>query len=114
MSDLQPVPRPGSPDARAVGCTCPVIDNNHGGPVGPGTGTHWWYNRACLVHREEIAARMNCAAAISAEVATRRRLWIGGVPTPADIDAMVRHLVHRLKVPEAIIRETLSPITVVP
>lgn len=107
------VPRPGSADARELGCTCPVIDNHYGAGA-TGTWTEWWYNRACLVRRDEIAARMACVAVVRAEVTIRRRLWIGGVPTPADIDAMVRHLVHRLKVSEEIIRDTLGPITTVP
>jgi len=29
---MTPVPNPGSDDALAEGCTCPVLDNNHGDP----------------------------------------------------------------------------------
>ena len=110
MNAATKIPRPGSAKARELGCTCPVIDYDHGAS----DGGDWWYNRLCLVHREEIAGRMNCAAAVSAEVKERRRHWIGGVPTPADVDALVRQLAHRLKVPETVIRETLGPITSVP
>ncbi len=112
MMDAATIPRPGSVDARELGCTCPVIDNHHGeGATGP--SGDWWYNRACLVHRDEIASRMSCAAAVGAEVALRRRHWIAGIPTPSDIDAMVSHLAHRLKLPEATIRDTLGPIAAV-
>ncbi len=106
------LPRPGSADARELGCTCPVIDNHHGeratGPSGD-----WWYNHSCLLHREQHAQRMAIVAAVSAEVALRRRIWIAGIPTPADIDAMVSHLAHRLKLSEATIRDMLGLMTAV-
>lgn len=112
MTATLDIPRPGSDAARDLGCTCPVIDNHHG--AGPkGANGDWWYNRACLVHRNEIAERMACAAAVSAEVLIRKRHWIAGIPTPADVTAMVRHLAHRLKLPEATIRDTLGPMTAV-
>ena len=52
-------------------------------------------------------------SAVTAEVAERRKSWIGGVPTPADVDAMVRHLAHRLKTSEAIVRDMIGPINTV-
>ena len=112
MEAAQTVARPGSADARALGCTCPVMDNHHGAGS-TGAGNDWWYNRLCLVHRDEIERRMACAAAVSDEVKIRRRLWMAGVPTPADIDAMVRHVARGLQLPEDIVRDTLGPMKAV-
>ena len=38
---------PGSPDAIAAGCTCPVLDNAHG--LGRGDGT-FWISELCPLH----------------------------------------------------------------
>ena len=44
------VPNPGSDEALALGCKCPVLDNNHGvGGCDWGEGT-WWYNGDCPLH----------------------------------------------------------------
>lgn len=47
-----PVPRtpnPGSDEAGAMGCICPVMDNNHGKwPPWPPHG--WWMVEGCPVH----------------------------------------------------------------
>lgn len=45
-------PNPGSDAAIEAGCTCPVLDNNHGAGVGKGAdGTPlFWYNSGCPVH----------------------------------------------------------------
>lgn len=41
-------PNPGSDEAIALGCICPVLDNAHGeGARGPGT---FWVNRDCPIH----------------------------------------------------------------
>ena len=47
---------------------------------------------------------MTATLIIAAELATRRKHWIAGVPTPADIDATVTHLAHRLKLPREEVR----------
>ena len=39
-------PKPGSPDARKQGCTCPVIDNHHGA----GDPRGWWVSGDCPLH----------------------------------------------------------------
>ena len=46
MSDR---PNPGSREARDQGCTCAVLDNNHGKypPWEPGG---WWITAGCPVH----------------------------------------------------------------
>jgi len=36
---------PGSDKAIELGCTCPVLDNNHGRGSGP-----WWYSESCPYH----------------------------------------------------------------
>lgn len=42
------VPNPGSDEATARGCTCPVIDNSHGrGYLGTG---QFWVTDGCPVH----------------------------------------------------------------
>lgn len=51
MSDT---PNPGSVEAVAHGCTCPVMDNRRGqgaGQIGePFPGTVWWINGDCPLH----------------------------------------------------------------
>ena len=41
-------PNPGSDEAIAKGCTCPVMDNNHG-KWEPWTGG-WWITEGCPLH----------------------------------------------------------------
>lgn len=48
------VPNPGSNGARAVGCTCPVMDNSHGlGRYGDGKKYGWWQAGNCPLHGYE-------------------------------------------------------------
>lgn len=42
-------PNPGSDEAIAMGCKCPVMDNNHG-KWAPWPPDGWWNNGKCLVH----------------------------------------------------------------
>lgn len=43
------IPAPGSPEAVAKGCTCPIADNHHGrGPQGK--GGPYWINENCPLH----------------------------------------------------------------
>lgn len=51
---------------------------------------------------------MTAALIVAAELATRRKHWIAGVPTPADIDAAVAHLAHRLKLPPDTVRAEIA------
>lgn len=50
---------PGSPQAIAAGCVCPVLDNGHGrGRGGDGERYGWWMSVACPMHgtpREETS-----------------------------------------------------------
>ncbi len=39
-------PNPGSKEAQDQGCTCPVLDNNHG----KGVGGLFWMNSDCPLH----------------------------------------------------------------
>lgn len=42
-------PNPGSQEAIKIGCTCPVMDNNHGKfPPYPPDG--WWNSGDCPIH----------------------------------------------------------------
>ena len=46
-------PNPGSPEAKAQGCKCPVIDNGHGSGafIDPDSGDPlFWINSACPLH----------------------------------------------------------------
>lgn len=44
-------PAPGSPEAIAQGCTCPVLDNGHGkGYLGDGERFGWIISEDCPVH----------------------------------------------------------------
>jgi hypothetical protein len=40
-------PNPGSIEAGKLGCTCPVLDNNHGAGIGRG---EFWINADCPLH----------------------------------------------------------------
>lgn len=55
MTDEQkpPTPNPGSTAAVEAGCTCPVLDNNHGiRPPWPPHG--WWVNHSCPMHGKPV------------------------------------------------------------
>lgn len=43
-------PNPGSQGALDLGCTCPVLDNNHGVSA-PWPPDDWWFTEDCPVHR---------------------------------------------------------------
>jgi hypothetical protein len=43
-------PNPGSKEALALGCTCPVLDNAHGEGITYGGERAWWINRKCPIH----------------------------------------------------------------
>jgi len=43
-------PTPGSPEAVAKGCTCPVIDNRYGKGV-RSDRAEYWVNGGCPLHR---------------------------------------------------------------
>jgi hypothetical protein len=47
--DKANTPNPGSPEAVAAGCICPVLDNNHGS-FAPFADEGWWLNGRCPVH----------------------------------------------------------------
>jgi hypothetical protein len=45
-------PNPGSDEAIEQGCTCPIIDNNHGAGIGKDEKgeTLFWYSLDCPLH----------------------------------------------------------------
>jgi hypothetical protein len=43
-------PNPGSDEAGALGCVCPVMDNNRG-RYSPWPPDGWWVSGSCSVHR---------------------------------------------------------------
>ncbi len=45
-------PNPGSDEAIALGCTCPVIDNGHGKGSGHGEGL-FWTTEGCPLHGKQ-------------------------------------------------------------
>jgi hypothetical protein len=47
-------PNPGSDEARAEGCICPVLDNNRGRSA-PWPPDGWWMREDCPVHSTEVA-----------------------------------------------------------
>jgi len=52
-------PRPGSPEAKAAGCMCPVDDNGHGRGLHGGDGMKygWIVDDACPVHPRHAIPR---------------------------------------------------------
>lgn len=43
-------PNPGSDEALAIGCLCPVLDNNHGRGFPWPRGESFWINGDCPIH----------------------------------------------------------------
>lgn len=48
---MSKIPSPGSEEAVDAGCTCPVLDNNHGrgARIGP-SGPLFWRAESCPLH----------------------------------------------------------------
>ena len=44
------VGKPGSLEAVAMGCECPVLDNNHGGGIERRGERVWWISSQCPMH----------------------------------------------------------------
>ena len=44
------IPAPGTAAALVAGCTCPVLDNNHGAGINRDSGTEYWVTEGCPVH----------------------------------------------------------------
>lgn len=58
------VPNPGSWEALAKGCTCPVIDNHRGHGVPDGKGARlFWYTVGCPVHSPKAPTDVSTAGA---------------------------------------------------
>lgn len=52
-------PAPGSPEAIAQGCTCPVLDNGHGkGYLGDGERFGWVMSLDCPLHGTEANEKL--------------------------------------------------------
>lgn len=50
-----PNPRPGSPQAVRDGCTCPILDNEHGkGRWGDGETYGWFIMANCPMHGKSL------------------------------------------------------------
>jgi hypothetical protein len=49
MTECGKAPNPGSDEALALGCHCPVMDNNRGLHA-PRPPDGWWINWECPVH----------------------------------------------------------------
>lgn len=52
MTSQSDLPNPGSKEALARGCTCPVLDNNHGAGIklSESDMPTFWFNPNCPVH----------------------------------------------------------------
>lgn len=49
MAWIKDAPNPGSDAALDMGCTCPVMDNNHG-KWAPWPPDGWWMTGGCPIH----------------------------------------------------------------
>lgn len=68
------VPNPGSPEAQALGCKCPVMDNHSGrgcGWISPKGEPLFWFAEGCPVHKKPQATPKSKAKRESA--LTKRR-----------------------------------------
>lgn len=55
-------PNPGSDEALALGCICPVLDNRHGAGLDYPDGPAFWVNGNCPIHgREAVLHEALCA-----------------------------------------------------
>ncbi len=52
------LPNPGSDEARAEGCICPVAENN-GGLTAPSPPDSWWQRTDCPVHGTSLGVEEN-------------------------------------------------------
>lgn len=51
MMEIDSTPNPGSDEALAMGCRCPILDNNYGtGAYQDSDGPHFWINQDCPIH----------------------------------------------------------------
>jgi hypothetical protein len=57
--DVTPIPTPGSTDALAQGCVCPVLDNAHGkgAYIDPVDGPQFWIVFTCPLHGAAARAK---------------------------------------------------------
>ena len=46
------LPNPGSDEAVAIGCTCPVLDNGRGRGIVLNGERRWWITASCPLHGE--------------------------------------------------------------
>ena len=47
---IELIPHPGSSEALARSCRCPVIDNHYGRGIETTMGTIWWMSADCPLH----------------------------------------------------------------
>ncbi len=47
---MTPIPNPGSEEAVAMGCSCPIIDNHYGEGIRYSAVPCFWINADCLLH----------------------------------------------------------------
>ena len=47
-------PPPGTTEAQAQGCNCPVEDNKHGRGVEHGIEVFYWVNGGCPLHGQDV------------------------------------------------------------
>ena len=85
-------PNPGSREAVALGCVCPVIDNHYGA----GVDGQWWYSEGCPVHCG--AALTKVKLDVSLDLSREETVAIVSVP-PHLLDVLgeqaVKDAVHR-------------------
>jgi hypothetical protein len=48
------VPAPGSEEARRLGCTCPVVDNERGRGFQINGQTVYWQVEGCPLHEQDV------------------------------------------------------------
>jgi hypothetical protein len=71
-------PNPGSPEAIALGCKCPVLDNHNGtgSDYGPGT---FWYTDGCPVHSVPQWEALKKAVGANQSTAKSKKIAVNGL-----------------------------------
>lgn len=56
---MNEIPKPGSPEAVKLLCSCPILDNGHGrGHLGDGEQFGWWITEGCVLHGKRLEANL--------------------------------------------------------
>jgi len=77
-------PNPGSDEALALGCTCPVMDNHHGAGLDYPNGPAFWVKGRCPLHGNDHALLRSGMTSEPSHVESESRVDNGITDAPDD------------------------------